>query len=983
MKQNTQLWLLPGNCTAEYELQPGTSLEMDFVEGLDGRFRYEVWVFAAVSEETRFTAEINGEVLGNNGTLSKGEEAEWNCFGEFEVPKGEYRIQFTNHGADSVKLEGILLTRDSGYIRCGEADKHRQKLALGDSVDAFLDAQFFNGAKTPEEEAERLIKLSRMGFLEREDQMVSEGKCRCGVPLGGIGAGKVELDADGVFTAITINNNQDVPIYRADGSFLGLWYRGKEETGAWILQKENHLPEELPRVKEITYWGHFPGVDLRYEGLPLEVCVEAFSSLIPNNVQDSALPGMICNVRVRNPKTYPVEAAVLFSWENLLGTGGTMADPKLTSKETSSYIMNTWNPGFVWCDRRGNHQQEISGGLRFTGGEYAEVSSSKGEYVLLCDGEEGLTCRSAWNPETEAVSFWKDFAENGELTETAADPVQEALGHLAGALSKKISLKAGEEQVLTFALSWHLPHYVDARGEDIGVCYAEKFVGAEESARYLLAHAQELKEKTMEFEELLEQSSLPQWLKEKLLNDRFPIYTCSWFDREGRFSINEAPTGMMGCFGTMDQRLACCGMYTNLFKELDHNELSLFADMQWKDGSIPHDLGFGYIRRDACGGTWSDLCSSFILQVYKYFTYTADRDFLEEMYPRVKRAVDYQLSIDFDQNGIPDVGPGHGTTYDTYQWYGNSAFVAILWLAELKAGIKLGEQKGDAEFAEKCEQLFLRAQESVIRELWNENYDFGGYFNNYYDCSGGTKSENCFIAQLAGQWFADLMDLGDLLPADKISEALKTIYQRNIRLHDMKLMNDETTPEGDFYAYEYTFIQYDEVYYACLAIYRGMVEEGLDCFRRIYDATNHAPWNIGLTYKTDGRFEGLPYYMTNPASLFLLEALSGWVPDAVGGTIRFAPKMIDEKSLKLPLFSPSVWMQMEYQKNPEEEIYQLKVQKVLDAEFTKLKFAVSETVKEVWMGDQVIHFEQNGKEVLCTMEKPLTEGQELKIALKH
>lgn len=354
---------------------------------------------------------------------------------------------------------------------------------------------------------------------------------------------------------------------------------------------------------------------------------------------------------------------------------------------------------------------------------------------------------------------------------------------------------------------------------------------------------------------------------------------------------------------------------------------------------------------------------------------------MDEMYPHVKRAVDYQISSDEDQNGIPDVGPGKGTTYDTYHWYGSSAFVGILWLAELKAAVKLAVLKKDMEFADKCEKLFARAQEAIIRELWNDKHDFGGYFQNYHDPKTDAQSENCFIAQLAGQWFADLMHLGDLLPKEKIQETLHTIYKRNIDYPGIVLMNDETTPEGDFYGYGYTFMQYDEVYFGCLAIYRGMVKEGLEVFRRVYERTKDSQWNIGLTYYAGGAFNGLPYYMTNPASLFLLEALSGWVPDAVEGVLSFAPRMLDDEPLRLPLFSPAIWVQMEYEKKAEREIYEVEVLKLFDAQFGKLQFEAARPMREVLLNGQSVSFEQKDQKVNCNLGRILKAGEILHVEI--
>lgn len=116
---------------------------------------------------------------------------------------------------------------------------------------------------------------------------------------------------------------------------------------------------------------------------------------------------------------------------------------------------------------------------------------------------------------------------------------------------------------------------------------------------------------------------------------------------------------------------------------------------------------------------------------------------------------------------------------------------------------------------------------------------------------------------------------------------------------DIKMMSDETTPEGDPAWFGYTFVQYDEQYYACPAIRLGYYEDGIEVYKCV--ASLPDPWNIGLTYFTDGKFMGLSYYMTNPASYSLIEALSGFLPDAVRGVLHLSP-ICDVENL--PLCSP-------------------------------------------------------------------------------
>jgi non-lysosomal glucosylceramidase len=70
--------------------------------------------------------------------------------------------------------------------------------------------------------------------------------------------------------------------------------------------------------------------------------------------------------------------------------------------------------------------------------------------------------------------------------------------------------------------------------------------------------------------------------------------------------------------------------------------------------------------------------------------------------------------------------------------------------------------------------MFRQAQASYIKKLWN-----GTYFN--YD----TKSEyhdDIMAEQLAGQWYANLTGLGDLVPKPMRLSALKRVYDYNVML---------------------------------------------------------------------------------------------------------------------------------------------------------------------------------------------------------
>ena len=81
---------------------------------------------------------------------------------------------------------------------------------------------------------------------------------------------------------------------------------------------------------------------------------------------------------------------------------------------------------------------------------------------------------------------------------------------------------------------------------------------------------------------------------------------------------------------------------------------------------------------------------------------------------------------------------------------------------------------GDAEAARRWVGWFERGQVAFDRRLWR-----GDHYA--YDDGGGASSDSIMADQLAGQWYADATGLGDLLPADRVEAALRTIHRMNVR----------------------------------------------------------------------------------------------------------------------------------------------------------------------------------------------------------
>ncbi len=141
---------------------------------------------------------------------------------------------------------------------------------------------------------------------------------RCGLPLGGIGAGKVEIARDGRLRNLTIHNNIDAPFYHPEGCLLAAWIDGH----ARVLRDDPVAG--LPAVGRIRFRGRYPIAELVFEdpAWPTRAEVRAWSPICPGDIDDSSLPVAVFEFTFANPtdRTLPVAAAE--SWENLLGSTG-------------------------------------------------------------------------------------------------------------------------------------------------------------------------------------------------------------------------------------------------------------------------------------------------------------------------------------------------------------------------------------------------------------------------------------------------------------------------------------------------------------------------------------------------------------------------------------------------------------------------------------------------------------------------------------
>ena len=294
-------------------------------------------------------------------------------------------------------------------------------------------------------------------------------------------------------------------------------------------------------------------------------------------------------------------------------------------------------------------------------------------------------------------------------------------------------------------------------------------------------------------------------------------------------------------------------------------------------GAMPHDLGApdedpflrpnAYHWRDI--NIWKDLNSKFVLQVWRDVELVPAPDLARETWPAVVQAMEYLAGYDRDGDGLPEHDGQPDQTYDMWSMTGPSAYTGALWLAALRAAIRLGEMVDDPATVARFRELHERGSESFEAKLWNgRSYRF--------DASAEASSDSVMADQLAGQWYADATGLGDLVSPDRVLTALRTVYEANVLGFgggNMGAVNgvrpdgsiDESTEQS---AESWTGTSYA---LAAFMIGRGLTEEGW----RTAHGTFTVTYGQGLWFRTpeayleDGRYRAAMYL--RPLAIWAIE----------------------------------------------------------------------------------------------------------------
>jgi uncharacterized protein (DUF608 family) len=564
-----------------------------------------------------------------------------------------------------------------------------------------------------------------------------------GVPLGGIGAGKIEIDNKGKMVNLTVANNWTFPIKEMLGFHI---FIKPDDSEPFFLQRELRFLNLNKLATNLTYEGKYPFV--RISGGKVNAVMEAFSPIIPSDVLDSSLPAIGISIKVKGSSSGTVAVSI----SNICG-----------------------------INKIGRYNERVKGGIRTKNsrsneydpynGEMSLISLSPGKIITQYNFHvnRGLEKTLNLHRLIENEAPWdallndKDYpSDDGESQGSYYLP--------AGLISNRYD--KGEE--LKFVLSWYFNKpwvYYPYRHY-----YANYFSSSLEVANYFLDNFDILRKKTFEWQENLIDPSLPEWLKDAVINSTYILSSSTWLDEKGRFSIYEAPEigPMLGTIGGVVYETGSLPIIL-MFPELEKSFLKMISLSIREDGYVPHDLGTYSLDSPSDGTTappkWKDTNTTFILLVYRYYIRTKDKDFLMEMYPTVLKAMEWIIKQDKDNDGLPELDGSCDTGYDCVPMEGISSYTSSLYIASLISMIEISQILGDSKNSERMRLLLQKAKDSFNRL-------FDG--KKFIAWTGKPQHNNAsFAAQIFGEWWSLILGIEDITDKDKIISSLDTIYRVN------------------------------------------------------------------------------------------------------------------------------------------------------------------------------------------------------------
>lgn len=643
------------------------------------------------------------------------------------------------------------------------------------------------------------------------------------VPLGGAGAGCIEVAADARLRHISINNNRNPALWIPDSpnTFMAIRFALEGEAPrSYILQRDSRSQNTgvmpLQRIPKGAFSsrGIFPLLHFfaHAKELPFSAVWMHFSPIIPFDLEASVLPLILSSVVVRSRSRRPAQVSLLFHLEHLCGRHG--EDPLLPRPISARYIEEE--------EQRVALKEEVPphlhNALLFeSGGNPRQPRDLDGSYCLAVRSGKQEVSVGAYNASEPArcAEFWHHFMATGKVPTGLVGAKAEY-----GAVCMQFDLPPKEERQADFVWSWHYPQFHAPDGESMGNGYTALVRDAVDAAQKGMRYGGYYHRAVSDWQQRLTSSTLPKWLVKELINSARIFARNGLYADDGRFGLQASPldtrvgdiaSRLYGSLGTL--------LFLPRFEE-EELTLALRARDPRNPDVLCHSLGMASLHNPQAGAEADQMhiAAQLIVSTYRNYLFTGSIVHARKRFALVRAIMHAVAALDRDGDGFPE-----GTEQNAA--FKLNASSCSLWLLAVRCYILLAHEREAPEEAAMAEQLFKRAKESFERLFWREQFGCYALWREGHEPDDESCAQIRFhLGQLAGEWQSELLGLGPLHQPDHVSRTLELMARQ------FEADIGSMTPN--------MFADTDAVnrimgHAGCLLIYRNRVDQGLRCISRL------------------------------------------------------------------------------------------------------------------------------------------------------
>ncbi|MDQ8208232.1 GH116 family glycosyl hydrolase [Coraliomargarita sp. SDUM461003] len=567
-----------------------------------------------------------------------------------------------------------------------------------------------------------------------------------GMPINGMGTGQVYLSGDGELWCWNLTAEKD-----KKHTPKGLRYMkpdmAQAPSGQGFAVKVNGKVHTLDSggFRDVTFTNQYPMAQVDYtdEAIPVGVQLEAYTPFIPLNRDESSYPVIVMRYTVTNHSAKTQEVGIAGWIENLWAGKGAAQSVYRPLEDIAT----------VECSSAGKNGNAVALGVfGQAAADFVEVNQAK-------PGAEAAF--TVGNSDTEGTSR-------------------------AASIGRQLSLKPGESQTVSFAVSWRIPqvNYGVGFGKKTApgsYHYATQWPTAADAAAQVASRETELYGTTKQWTDTWYDSSLPYWFLERAfipidcMQTQMVQRVYAKGETEDIYNMEE---GVRCCPGNCTHVWNYAQGLARIFPEIERecrDRIEYGRGFDPKNGMI----FFRYSMKDGAKGRDDALdgtCGT-IIRVLRESQMTTDYSFLASIWDRVKLSMDFVIKEwDADEDGILS-GAQHNTLDEP--WYGKVPWLINVYHAALKASAVMARQMDQPAVAERYERIVAKGAPKMVKELWNEEFGYFVHIPPQDETQMHGSTNGCHIDQVLGDSWLYEIGLDPILPREKTRKALQALWKYN------------------------------------------------------------------------------------------------------------------------------------------------------------------------------------------------------------